>query len=124
MADVDPTQVVDYAAEDADITLQLRETFAPEVSEGNTQKLFDTMEVPLIKVLANMELEGINLDTDGLRAYSAELGRELEVLEKEIKDLAGMDFNVDSPRQLGEVLFDHLRISTKAKNFFRLDISR
>ena len=115
MADVDPTQVVDYAAEDADITLQLRETFAPEVSEGNTQKLFDTMEVPLIKVLANMELEGINLDTDGLRAYSAELGRELEVLEKEIKDLAGMDFNVDSPRQLGEVLFDHLRISTKAK---------
>lgn len=115
MADLEPEAIVEYAGEDADITLQLHDLFAPQIAKGANGALFQDMEVPLIKVLANMELEGINLNQDALKVYSEQLGEELTVLEKEIKELAGMDFNVDSPRQLGEVLFDHLQISSKAK---------
>jgi len=115
MADLSPSKVCDYAAEDADITLQLKNQFQKEIDKEHLKKLFDDMEVPLIDVLADMELEGIRIDTDFLNQYAVELGGELLVLENEIKEIAEVDFNVDSPKQLGEVLFDRMQISTKAK---------
>lgn len=115
MADVSPEKVTDYAAEDADIALKLKLLFEKEINKEHLKSLFDTIEVPLIDVLAEMELEGIKLDTEFLNNYSIELGEDLTVLEKEIKDIAEVDFNVDSPKQLGEVLFDRMEISKKAK---------
>ena len=115
MRDLKPEEVVDYACEDADITLQLKQLFEPQIQKDHLKDLFYNMEMPLIEVLKSMEQEGITIDHEGLKKYSAELAETLIELEKEIKDLAGMDFNVDSPRQLGEVLFDHLQISSKAK---------
>lgn len=115
MADLDPKDIVEYAGEDADITLQLKHTFEPDLNVGKARELFDDMEVPLIRVLGDMELEGVNLDGDSLRAYSEELRQELQVLEKDIKELAGEDFNIDSARQLGDVLFEKLKISSKPK---------
>lgn len=115
MADLAPEQIVEYAGEDADITLQLKEAFEPSIKEAGLEKLFNEIEIPLVPVLANMELEGITLDVEHLREFSKELGKEIEVLEKDIKELAGMDFNIDSPKQLGPILFDILGIGTKVK---------
>lgn len=115
MADLKPEEILDYACEDADITMQLKELFEPEIQKDHLKDLFYKMEMPLVLVLRAMEDEGIAIDSEGLKAYSAELEKSLTELEKKIKELAGMDFNIDSPRQLGEVLFDHLKISTKAK---------
>lgn len=115
MAELKPEEVVDYACEDADITFQLKQLFEPEIQKDHLKSLFYDMEMPLVEVLKSMEQEGIAIDDMGLHAYSKELGETLDSLEKEIKELAGEDFNVDSPRQLGEILFDKLQVTTKAK---------
>ena len=115
MADLEPEKVVDYACEDADITWQLKELFHPEIQKEHLIDLFYGMEMPLVSVLAAMEQEGIAIDDEGLGKYSEELGSTLIELEAGIKKEAGMDFNVDSPRQLGDVLFDHMKITSKAK---------
>ena len=115
MRDVPVEQIADYAAEDADITWQLFEKFLPKLDENDTRKLFDEVEMPLIPVLSDMERQGIKLDSEALNEYSKELETSLVSIESEIKELAGVDFNVSSPRQLGEVLFDRLELDAKAK---------
>ena len=115
MGDLDPKDVVNYACEDADITWQLKEKFLPEIQKEHTKELFYNMEMPLVEVLKCMEQEGINIDTEMLGKFSVELEEELVTLEKKIIELAGTEFNIDSPRQLGDVLFEKLQISKKAK---------
>ncbi len=115
MAELAPEEIVEYAGEDADVTLQLKETFEPELKSAGLEKLFDTIEIPLIRVLADMELEGISLDSDHLIAFSSELEKEINVLEEEIIELAGIKFNIDSPKQLGPVIYDKLNIGGKIK---------
>jgi len=105
----------EYAVEDADITLQLKEHFQTELGEANTQKLFDEIEVPLLRVLAAMELEGINLDEDFLHSLSVELDSDIKSLESKIYTEAGEEFNIASPKQLGDILFDKLKLVDKPK---------
>ncbi|MFN3917185.1 MAG: DNA polymerase I [Flavobacteriales bacterium] len=115
MADLDPSEIKDYAAEDADITLQLKEVFEPKIKENNLENLLFEIEVPLSKVLMKMEAEGINIDTRALSEYSKQLDKELIQLQENIFALSGVSFNIDSPKQLGEILFDHLKIDTNVK---------
>ena len=115
MRDLSPEEVCDYACEDADITFQLKELFEPQIQKEHLKALFYNMEMPLVQVLQKMEQEGIAIDIPHLTAFSDELQSEAIATEAEIKAMAGMDFNVDSPKQLGEVLFDHMKISAKAK---------
>ena len=115
MRDVPLEQIKEYAAEDADITLQLKEKFAPELNNNEVEKLFRDVEVPLIKVLANMEREGINLDVDGLKEFSAQLQTDITEIDKQIQELAGTKFNISSPKQVGEILFEYLKIVDKPK---------
>lgn len=115
MRDVEVEKVAEYAAEDTDITLQLWEKFKPMLQEHKVDKLFTDMEIPLTKVLTKMEMEGVNLDTDVLKTFSTELGDSLVELQDQILEMAGMPFNIDSPRQLGEILFDRLQLDAKAK---------
>lgn len=115
MGDLPPEAISDYACEDADITFQLKQLFAPQIEKEHLRDLFWNMEMPLVRVLAEMEMEGVAIDVPHLKAYSEQLENETKVLEASIKELAGMDFNVDSPKQLGDVLFEHLKISSKAK---------
>lgn len=115
MRDLEPAAVSDYACEDADITFQLKQIFAPEIEKDHLKALFYDMEMPLMRVLGKMEREGIAIDIASLALFSQQLEAESLEKEKEIKALAGIDFNLDSPKQLGEVLFDHMKISAKAK---------
>lgn len=115
MRDVPLEQQTEYAVEDADITLQLKQHFEAELGEANTQKLFDEIEIPLLRVLADMELEGINLDKDFLHSLSEALEKDIAQLEKEIYEIAGETFNIASPKQLGEILFDKLKLVDKPK---------
>ena len=115
MKDVEPKKVAEYAGEDTDITLQLKNIFEKQLKENNLFELFSQVEMPLIEVLAAMENEGIRLDKDTLSSFSKELGIDIAQLEKEIIALAGTNFNVDSPKQLGEILFEILKIDAKAK---------
>ncbi|MCF8254777.1 MAG: DNA polymerase I [Bacteroidia bacterium] len=115
MRDVSLDKIKEYAAEDADITYQLKEKLAPELKEKNAEKLFHDLEIPLIDVLSDMEIEGIKINEGFLNDYSKELETELTQLEKDILVLAGVKFNISSPKQLGEVLFDHLKLDPKAK---------
>ena len=115
MRDVPVEQQTEYAVEDADITLQLKEHFQQELGEANTQKLFDEIEVPLLRVLAHMELEGINLDSSFLNKLSEELNTDIKQLESNIYEAAGEEFNIASPRQLGEILFGKLKLVDKPK---------
>ena len=115
MRDVEVKTVAEYAGEDADITFQLKQVFEKELGSGDIRKLFDEVELPLISVLAAMEYEGINLDCDTLAEFSKELEVSLAELTKEITDLATTEFNIDSPKQLGQVLFEVLKIDEKAK---------
>ena len=115
MRDIAPENVLDYAAEDADITLQLAEKFKEEVKGNAIEKLFFDIEMPLIEVLANMEFEGVKLDDAALKEFAEKLREQIIALEKTIEDLAGMSFNIASPKQVGEVLFEHLKIDDKAK---------
>lgn len=115
MRDLRPEEVSDYACEDADITFQLKQLFEPEVQKEHLKHLFYEMEMPLVEVLKDMEQEGIAIDVKGLKDYSSEMEKMLIDLEREIKSSAGIEFNVDSPKQLGDVLFDHLKIAGKPK---------
>jgi len=115
MRDVPLEKQTEYAVEDADITLQLKEHFEKELGEANTQKLFDDIEVPLLRVLAAMELEGINLDKDFLNSLSEELNTDILNLEKNIYEAAGEEFNIASPKQLGIILFEKLNLVDKPK---------
>ncbi|MCT4582191.1 MAG: DNA polymerase I [Flavobacteriales bacterium] len=115
MADLTPEEIYEYACEDADITFQLYEVLKQKIGTPYLMDLFYNMEMPLNTVLMKMEAEGIRLDTAALNSFSTELGEDLINLEKEIIELAGTDFNVDSPKQLGAILFDVLAIDSKAK---------
>lgn len=115
MRDLMPEEIADYACEDADITLQLKELFEPQINKLNLKKLFYDIEIPLVEVLADMENEGINLDIKALKVFSEELSIDLNRLEQQIYELSGETFNVDSPKQLGEVLFEKMAIIEKAK---------
>ncbi len=115
MRDVAIEKIKEYAAEDADITLQLKEKLAPLLIAGNAKPLFDEIEIPLVHVLSDVEREGIRIDKEFLNAYSVALQTDITLLEKRIIELAGMDFNIASPKQLGEVLFEHLALDAKAK---------
>jgi DNA polymerase-1 len=110
MRDVPLEDIKEYAAEDADITLQLKQVFSPILDKAETKKLFDEIELPLIQVLADMEMEGINLDEGFLKKMSVEMAKESSELEQKIYETAGEKFNLASPKQLGEVLFDKLKI--------------
>jgi DNA polymerase-1 len=110
MRDVPLEDIKEYAAEDADITLQLKEVFSPILDKAETKKLFEEIEIPLIPVLAAMEMEGINLDEDFLKKMSVEMAKESSALEQKIYETAGEKFNLASPKQLGDVLFDKLKI--------------
>ncbi|WP_452599941.1 DNA polymerase I [Pontimicrobium sp. MEBiC01747] len=105
----------EYAVEDADITLQLKEHFQKELGDANTQKLFDDIEVPLLRVLAAMELEGINLDKTFLNSLSEALNNDIKTLESKIYTEAGEEFNIASPKQLGVILFEKLKLVDKPK---------
>lgn len=115
MRDVPVEKVVPYAAEDADITLQLKEHFAPELKSEGLEELYQTMEAPLVKALVDLEFEGVNLDVEYLNDYSKELDEKIKKLEKEIYEQAGTKFNIASPKQVGEVLFDKLEIPYRWK---------
>jgi DNA polymerase-1 len=110
MRDLSPDEILDYAAEDADITFQLKEIFEPKLAETGVDKVFRNIEMPLVPVLARMEREGIRVDVGALQSYSGELEEVIVRLEEEIVELAGRPFNVGSPRQLGEVLFEDLKL--------------
>jgi len=115
MRDVEVEKIKEYAAEDADITLQLKEVFEPRLVDANADKLFREVETPLIYVLADMEREGVRIDKEALDEYSLQLKVEIEQLETTIYEKAGVKFNIASPKQLGEVLFDKLQLDPKAK---------
>jgi DNA polymerase-1 len=115
MRDVELDQIKEYAVEDADITLQLKHSFEPKLKETQTDKLFTNVEIPLIPVLGAMEREGIKLDTAVLAEFSKTLEGDIKLLEEEIQQLAGTKFNVASPRQVGDILFDVLKIAEKPK---------
>lgn len=115
MRDIAQTEISDYACEDADITLQLRKALEPMVEARNAQKLLHELETPLISVLTNMEAEGIRLDTDSLERLSEDLARDLLEVQSSVYESAGTEFNIASPKQVGEILFDHLKVTDKAK---------
>lgn len=110
MRDVSLEEIKEYAAEDADVTYQLKQNFSPILDKAETKKLFDEIEIPLIPVLAAMELEGINLDVPFLKEMSVEMAKESSELEQKIYETAGEKFNLASPKQLGDVLFDKMKI--------------
>ncbi|HSW68119.1 MAG TPA: DNA polymerase I, partial [Bacteroidales bacterium] len=112
----------EYACEDADIAMRLKAVFEPKLDESECNILFETIEIPLVPVLASMEIEGVRLDVDLLKEYSVSLAAEISTVEDKIYDLSQCRFNIASPRQLGEVLFERLKISetpkqTKTKQF-------
>lgn len=115
MADLAPEAIKDYACEDADITLQLKHYLAPRLDESGMRQLFDTVEMPLVPVLASMELAGVHLDTAAMTQIEAKFKLRLEQLEADIYAEAGHPFNISSPKQVGELLFDELKIAQKAK---------
>jgi DNA polymerase-1 len=108
-------EIKEYAAEDADITLQLRQVLEPKLIETETLKIFNEIEMPLVPVLAGMEAAGVKLDSQALNDFSKELHLEIIKVQEEIWQLAGVDFNIASPKQLGEILFDRLKIDDKPK---------
>ncbi|MDC7996457.1 DNA polymerase I [Gilvibacter sediminis] len=115
MRDVPLSKQTEYAVEDADITLQLKQHFVQELDEANTQKLFKEIELPLLRVLASMELEGINLNKEFLAELSSALDTDIKKLEADIYEAAGEEFNIASPRQLGEILFGKMQLVDKPK---------
>jgi len=115
MRNVPLDQQTEYAVEDVDITLQLKEHFKTELTEANTQKLFNDIEIPLVNVLANMELEGINVNTEFLNSLSVDLNSDIDALVKKIYEVAGEEFNIASPKQLGIILFEKLKLVDKPK---------
>jgi DNA polymerase-1 len=115
MRDVEIEKIKEYAAEDADITLQLKHVFAPKIKEVESEKLIHEIENPLIYVLADMEYEGVRIDHETLKEFSKELVVDIARYEKLVYEKAGVRFNISSPKQLGEVLFEKLMLDPKAK---------
>lgn len=115
MRDVELEKIKEYAAEDADITLQLKEKFTPLLTQKSVARVFYEVENPLVRVLTDMEYEGIAVDTQALADYSRELEGEIKRAEESVYQQAGVRFNLASPRQLGEVLFEKLQLDPKAK---------
>ena len=115
MRDVESEKLKEYAGEDADITLQLKEKFLPLLKQKEVDTVFEKVENPLVKVLADMEYEGIRVDVDFLNEYSKELERDAKAAEERVYKEAGVRFNLGSPKQLGEVLFDKLKLDPSAK---------
>jgi DNA polymerase-1 len=115
MAEIPVEKVKEYAVEDADITLQLKEKLAPELQQRAVEKVFQEVEIPLIHVLADIETEGVKVDVAFLQDYSRQLATDSERIEHEIYELAGQKFNIGSPRQVGEILFEKLKLSDNAK---------
>ena len=115
MRDLRPQDVYEYAAEDADVTLKLKNKLEGELKKYGAEELFYNIEMPLMPVLAEMEMNGVTIDTQSLADTSDVLTKRMEEVEKEIYELAGAPFNIASPRQVGEVLFDKLQIVEKAK---------
>jgi DNA polymerase-1 len=110
MRDVSMEEIKEYAVEDADITWQLKAHFETILNETQTKKIFDELEMPLVEVLAHMEYEGINLDVDFLKSLSQDLTNDIKSLEFKIYEAAGHSFNIGSPKQLGDILFEELKI--------------
>ena len=115
MRDLSPADICDYAAEDADITLRLYNVLKPRLKEADVEDLFYNIEMPLVPVLAEMEMNGVLLDTNALAETSKMLTERMKQIEKEIYDLAGHEFNIASPKQVGEVLFGEMKIVDKPK---------
>ncbi|RPD50844.1 DNA polymerase I [Paracnuella aquatica] len=115
MRDVELEQIKEYAVEDADITLQLKQVFAPELQKMEVQNVFDEVENPLAPVLVDMEFEGIRIDMQFLQDYSKVLEDAARKHEEAVYEAAGVKFNLGSPKQLGEILFEHLKLDPKAK---------
>lgn len=115
MRDVPIEDAKEYASEDVDITLQLKNYFEPQLKQEKLETLFYDMEVPLVQVLADLEFAGIRVDTNFLANYSEVLAKDIDRLEQQIYDLAGTKFNIASPKQVGEILFDHLKIPYRWK---------
>ncbi len=113
MRNVPVDKVAQYAAEDADVTLQLHHFFAPKLQEEGLRELFDTMESPLTKVIVDMEIEGVRIDADLLGAYSVELTKDIAAIEQKIYEQAGLHFNIASPKQIGDILFTKMKIPYK-----------
>ncbi len=110
MRDISVEEIKEYAVEDADITLQLKELFTLELDKTDTKKLFEEIEIPLVTVLADMEKEGIRVDVDFLKSLSKSLGEDIKILEENIYETAGERFNLASPKQLGDILFGKLQL--------------
>lgn len=115
MRDVPVEQVKEYAAEDADVTLQLKTVFEPMLSKQEVRRVFDEVENPLVPVLMDMEYEGVGIDVNFLQDYSKELERDIRTAEENVYRQAGVKFNLGSPKQLGEILFDHLKLEGGGK---------
>lgn len=115
MRDLPPEQIVDYAAEDADVTLRLKNYLEPKLEEVGVTQLFYEIEMPLVRVLTEMELNGVRIDTAALAETSEILTKRLSDIEKRIYELAGEEFNIASPKQVGEILFGKLKIVEKPK---------
>jgi DNA polymerase-1 len=115
MRDLDPTEVYRYACEDADVTLKLKNILEQELKANDAERLFYDIEMPLVPVLVNIERNGVRLDTDALKQSSIQFTAQMQSIEQEIYTLAGQVFNISSPKQVGEVLFDQLKIIDKAK---------
>ena len=115
MRDLSPTLVYEYACEDADITLQLKNKLEPELKKNDCEDLFYNIEMPLMPVLAEMEMNGVCLDTESLAETSKQFTQRMNEIERRIYELAGEPFNIASPKQVGEILFDKLKIVEKAK---------
>lgn len=115
MKDAPVDQVKEYAAEDADVTFQLKQKLDPLLDETETRSVFSEVENPLVPVLLDMEYEGVGLDTDFLNQYSKELEKDIKAAEESVYQQAGIAFNLASPKQLGEVLFDKMKLDEKAK---------
>lgn len=115
MRDVAPEKISEYAGEDADITLQLKNILEVKLKELNHDKLLHDVEIPLVHVLSDMEMEGVNIDVSVLAEMSKSLNEDLQELQTEIFEIAGQEFNINSPKQLGEIMFDKLKIDLKPK---------
>ena len=115
MRDLAPEQIYEYAAEDADVTLRLKNALEPKLKEVEAEQLFHNIEMPLVRVLAEMERNGVRIDTNSLAETSRTLTDRMQTLEKEIYELAGEQFNIASPKQVGEILFGKLKIIEKPK---------
>lgn len=115
MTDLSVESLRDYACEDADVAFQLCERFTPQLEEVAAMDLFRTVEMPLVKILADMELEGVRIHSTELTNYSIALGHQIAILTEEIHGYAGQEFNIDSPKQLGPILFETLEIKAKIK---------